>query len=198
GNAPKRLQSDPRTREKCQPRSAQAGTGFLAAACHFPYHARLASFASLVLIVDPTVGLFEPRAQRGVRLPAEVLLDERVVAVASVHALGSAQIVVSFKPDAGKALRQVHQLIDGDGLARTEVDGFQDFRLQDQPDALDAVVDEHEAAGLIARSPDLDLMSARKLCFNHFAADRRGRLFAAAVPRTPRTINVVETRYARV
>ena len=67
----------------------------------------------------------------------------------------------------------------------------------DLADALDAVVDVHEAAGLLAVAPDLDLVLAGLLGVNHLAADRGRRLFAAAVPGAVRAVDIVEAGDAR-
>src|SRR5205085_1354474 len=51
------------------------------------------------LIVDPAVGLLHAVAEAGVGLPAEELLDQRVVTIAAVHALGGRQVVVPLQLD---------------------------------------------------------------------------------------------------
>ena len=65
-------------------------------------------------------------------------------------------------------------------------------------DALHAVVDVHEAAGLLAVAPDLDLVLAGELGLDHLAADRGGSLLAAAVPGAAAAVDVVEARHARI
>src|SRR5262245_51973632 len=93
-------------------KSVSAGlSGFrffgLATGDGFSNYARLAAFASQKLIVNPTVGLFQAIAQRRVRLPPQVFLDEGVVAVAAVHAFWRAQIVIALESYARKAFRQI-------------------------------------------------------------------------------------------
>jgi hypothetical protein len=64
---------------------------FLPLARHFGF-AHNASFTALsreILIMDPRVGFLQPLAERGIRFPMQVTLNERVVAVAAVHALVS-------------------------------------------------------------------------------------------------------------
>ena len=56
---------------------------------------------------------------------------------------------------------------------------------------MDAVVDVHEAPGLLAVAPDLDGMRAGELGLGHLAADRRRRLLPAAVVRPVRSVDVV-------
>src|SRR5215467_11655710 len=136
----------------------------------FSNHPGLTAFAGEVLIVNPSVGLFQPRTQRGVRFPPEIFLNERVVAVTAVYPFGRAQVVASLELDTGKVLGQVDQLVDGNGFARAEVDRFDDLRRHDLVDPLYAVVDKHEAAGLIARTPDLDFVLSANLRFDDLAA----------------------------
>ena len=62
--------------------------------------------------------------------------------------------------------------------------------------ALHAVVDIHEAAGLVAGAPDLDFVLAAELGLDHLAANGRRGLFAAAIPGAVRTIDVVEAGHA--
>ncbi len=52
--------------------------------------------ASSHLIVDPAVGDFEAIAQFGARFPAEDLLDEGIVAVATIDAFGRVEIVITL------------------------------------------------------------------------------------------------------
>ena len=87
----------------------------------------------------------------------------------------------------------VDQLIDADSFRRAEIDGFEDLGVHDQLDALDAVVDEHEAASLVAGAPDLNLVFAADFGFDHFAANGRGSFLAAAVPGSPRSIHIVKS-----
>src|SRR5688500_12610743 len=49
------------------------------------------------LVVDPAVGDLEAVAEPRVRLPAEDLVDQRVVAVAAVDALGGVEVVAAFE-----------------------------------------------------------------------------------------------------
>src|SRR5579871_3878458 len=84
----------------------------------FADHASFAAFAREILIVDPLVGLLEAGAERGVRFPVEILLDESIVAVAAVHALRRAEVVIALQLDSRDAFHDVHELIDGDGFGR--------------------------------------------------------------------------------
>ena len=84
-----------------------------------------------------------------------------------------------------------------DQLVAAEVERLDDVAVGDQPDrALDAVVDVHEAAGLLAVAPDLDLVLAGQLGGDDLAADRGRRLLAAAVPGAVRAVDVVVARDA--
>jgi len=77
-------------------------------------------------------------------------VNQRVIAVAAVDALGSAQIVVPLQLHAGNLFGHVYQLVDGHQFTGTKVDGRQNVALEEIDDALGAVVDIHEAAGLMA------------------------------------------------
>ena len=56
----------------------------------FPNNSRLAAFTSEILIVNPAIGLLQSCAERGVGFPSEILLNERVIAVAAVDPFGRA------------------------------------------------------------------------------------------------------------
>ena len=135
--------------------------------------------------IDPAVGFLESRSQRRARLPMQILLDQGVVAVAAVDAFGRAQIVIALQLDSRDFLDHVHELVDGDRFARTQVDRLQDVGVHDLLNAVGAIVDVHEAARLISAAPDLDFVLAGNLGFDHFAANGRRRLLAAAVPGAP-------------
>ena len=64
--------------------------------------------------------------------------------------------------------------------------------VRDHVNALHAIVNIHEAAGLVAVAPDEDVLFAGVHGFDDLAAERRGRLFASAVPGAVRPIDVVE------
>jgi len=68
-----------------------------------------------ILIVDPRVGFLQPLAERGIRLPMQMPLNERVVAVAAVHALVSSPRGRHADVDAvSHGLTQPPEVIDGD------------------------------------------------------------------------------------
>src|SRR5262245_58381121 len=74
------------------------------------------------LVVDPAVGLFQTVAELRIRLPAEDLVDQRVVAVAAGDALGGVEIVVALELHAGDRLGHIDELVDGHALGAAEVD----------------------------------------------------------------------------
>ncbi len=102
----------------------------------FAYDSGFASLTSQILIVNPSVGLLETRAERGVGLPVEIALDQRVVAIAAVHAFGSVQVVLARQLDAGDVFDDVYETIDGDRFAGAKVDGLQNVGAEDQIDSL--------------------------------------------------------------
>src|SRR5205814_9187440 len=81
-------------------------------------------------------------------------------------------------------------------LVGSEVEGLGIVALRDPVDALDAVRDERERAGLLAVAPDLDLVAVGRN--RHLARDGRRRLLAAAVVRALGAVDVVEPRDARL
>src|SRR6266852_3320536 len=62
-------------------------------------------------------------------------------------------------------------------------------------DPFHTVVNEHEAARLIARPPDIDFVLTGNLRLDYLPADRRGSLLSTAIPGTPRPVHVMKTRH---
>jgi hypothetical protein len=148
-------------------------------------------FGGQHLFLDPGVGPGEAVAELDRRCPVEFLLDESVVAVAAVDALGSVELVVALELDARDLFRDVDELVDGDEFVGAEVEGLVDVALCDHLRSLGAVIDVHEGAGLFAVAPDLDLVGAGVLGLDDFAADGGGSLLAAAGPGAERAVDVV-------
>src|SRR5271166_1743403 len=148
------------------------------------------------LFLYPCHRLFHSVAQANGGFPAEQLANEGVIAVAAVDALGSAQIVIPLQLHARNLFGDVHKLVDGDQLAGTDVDGFQNVAFKEIDDALYAVVDVHEAAGLLSIAPDFDLVFAGMFSLQHLAADGGRRFFASAHPCAEGAIDVMEARNA--
>src|ERR1043166_6138807 len=144
------------------------------------------------LVLDPTVGLVQSIAEPDAGGPTKIFLDKRVVAVATVHALGGLEIVMALELDPGDLLPDVHQLIDRNQFVAAEVDWFENLAPKDLLSAVQTVVDVHEAACLMTVAPDLDLVFARDLGLDDFSADGGRRLFASAHPGAIRAIDVVE------
>ena len=65
--------------------------------------------------------------------------------------------------------------------------------MHDHIDSSDAIGNVHEAASLVAVSPNLNLIAARFDSLDHFPADCGWRFFAPAVPGTMGSIHIVET-----
>src|SRR5258708_492432 len=133
------------------------------------------------LVVDPLVGLLHAVLETDGGRPTHQLLDQVVVAVAPAHALGRIELVGALEPDAGDLLDDVDQAVDADQLVAADVQGLDDVALGQPDRAVGAVVDIHERAGLLAVTPDLDLVRARELGRAHLAAARGRRLLAGAV-----------------
>src|SRR5579872_22187 len=158
---------------------------------------RDAFLARHVLVVDPAISLFQTDPQRNARLPTQVLLDLGVVAVAAVHTLRSGKIVNAFELRTGDLFRNIDQLVDRHHLRRSQVERFNHVRVHDHLRALEAIVDVHEAARLVAVTPDRNFRVAFRLCLNYLAADSSRSFFAATRPRSVWTINVVIPRHPR-
>src|SRR3954453_16111891 len=74
-------------------------------------NSRFSTFAQLVLVIYPGIGLCQAVAQRNARLPAKILLDQSVVAVPPVHSLGSSEVVVPLQLDASDTFYDIDQLV---------------------------------------------------------------------------------------
>ena len=159
-----------------------------------------AGFAVFVLFLDPRVGFRQALVQGCGRLPVENFLDEGVVGVAAGHALRRVQVVFAVHLHAGDLFDLGQQFVDGNQFAGAEVDrrGDQVVAVHDLVNALHAVVNIHEAAGLLAVAPDRDVLLAGVHRLDDLAAERGGRFFAAAVPGAVRAIDVVETGNGRL
>ena len=114
-------------------------------------------------IMNPAISAFESVAQTCGRFPVENLLDQRVVAVAAVHAFGRGEIVTAFQFHPGDLFHDVDQLIDRDQLAAAEIERLDEIAVHDHLRSLHAIVDLHEAARLMAVAPDFDFVFARKV-----------------------------------
>src|SRR5260370_19964120 len=92
------------------------------------------------------------------------------MAVRAIHTFGRAEVVIALQLDSGNFLREIDQLIYRHRLTRSEIDLLQHFRIHDQIDAYQAVINEHEATSLIARSPDIDFVLTRNFLFDYLTA----------------------------
>ena len=123
--------------------------------------------------------------------PSQTLLDQCIVTVPPVNSLGRTEIVVSFELNSRDLFHNVHQLIDRNQLVTAKIKRILDITIQNHLSSLQAVINIHEAASLIARAPDFDLLSPRQFRFDHFAADGRRRLFAASRPGAMWSVNIM-------
>ena len=81
-------------------------------------------FAFDDLVVNPGVGFFQAVPKAYTRLPAQILFDQRVVAVAAVDTFRSFEVVRALELDSSDAFYDVDQAIDGDDLVAAEVERF--------------------------------------------------------------------------
>src|SRR5258706_8017648 len=147
------------------------------------------------LLRDPVVGRNNSLAQCHLRLPLQHRAQPRIVTVATAHSLRLGEIVherdlLLRYPD-----HDFGKLVNADQFIRAEVERLSMIRSHDAMNALDAVVDIHERAGLLAIAPYFDLAWIWGEC--DLAAHRRRRLFTAAVIGAQRAIYVVEAHDAR-
>ena len=112
------------------------------------------------LIINPGVGFFHAIAQPRVRLPSQIFLDQRIVAVAAVDTLWRLQIIGALELNTGNVLDDIDQPVDGDNLTAAQIERFEDIAVQDGLRPFEAIINIHETAGLKAITPDLDFMFA--------------------------------------
>src|SRR5690349_7108167 len=74
----------------------------------------LTSFARIVLLLDPMIGIGESFFERCARLPAKYLFDEGVVTVAAGHASGRTKVIIAVKLYATDPLGKPDQIVDRD------------------------------------------------------------------------------------
>src|SRR5205085_12380630 len=106
------------------------------------------------------------------RRPAVDLLDQGVVRVAAPDTLRGVELVVPGGLDPRDALDDVDELVDADQLVAAQVDRLVAVAGEDHLGSLDAVVDVHERAGLLAVAPDLDVVVTGDRGGRDLAADR--------------------------
>src|SRR5581483_1535861 len=150
------------------------------------------------LIVNPAVGLLHSVPEFRGGFPAKKLFDERIVAVAAFDSLGRTQVVTPLELDSRDVLHHVDQLVDRNQLAAAKVERFENIARQDRLRPMNAVIDIHETARLMAVSPNLDLVLPGKLGLDHLAADRSRGLLPAAIVGAMRPVDIVITRHAGV
>ena len=82
-------------------------------------------------------------------------------------------------------------------LGASDVNGIDDIAFHERSCSVEAIINEHEAAGLFAVAPDFDFMTSGELRHDHFSADRCGGLFAAAIEGAVGTVDIVVARHSR-
>src|SRR5262249_17864254 len=124
-------------------------------------------------------------------LPLQYLPQSRIIAVPATYSLRLGKIVhecnLLFRyPD-----HDLGELINRHQLICAEVERHPVVGTHDAMDALHAIVDIHERAGLLSISPDLYLVGISSV--RDLAAHRRRRLLAAAIVGAQRAVHIVET-----
>ena len=82
-------------------------------------------------IMNPAISAFESIAQLYRRFPAENFLDQRVIAVAAVHAFRRIEIVIPLQFHPGDIFHDVDQLIDRNEFAAAEVERLDEIAVHD-------------------------------------------------------------------
>mmetsp|Transcript_29774 Transcript_29774/g.95758 ORF Transcript_29774/g.95758 Transcript_29774/m.95758 type:complete len:223 (-) Transcript_29774:653-1321(-) len=150
-------------------------------------HAR--SGLLLNLLLDPLVGDAEPVRELDRGVPPELLLDHGVLGVAAAHALGPGDVLDGELVLAiALARADGHHLVHRHHLVGAEVHGLAAVGLGETEDALHAVVNEGEGAGLLAVAPHLNLLSGG----DGLAAEGSRGFLAAALPGAVGAVDVVE------
>lgn len=86
------------------------------------HDARIAAFASNILVVNPAIGFLQSDAEWSIRSPVKQLLNSHVVGIPAVYSFRRAQVVAALQLDASNLFGNVHQLVDGHGFAGAEID----------------------------------------------------------------------------
>src|SRR5207249_9147133 len=115
------------------------------------------------LVVDPGIGLLHTIAKSRIRLPAKQLPDQRIVTVAPVDTPGRTQVVTASQLDARDRFDDIDELVDGYLFTAADVDRFRDAAVHQHLRPLEAVVDVHKTARLVAVAPNLDLVPTVQL-----------------------------------
>src|SRR5262249_1967936 len=68
--------------------------------------------------------------------------------------------------------------------------------VEDQVDAVQAIIDVHEAARLLSVTPYFDFQFTREFGLDYFPANGRRRFLAAAIPGSTGTIDIMEASHA--
>src|SRR5262245_66415637 len=89
------------------------------------------------LLADPPVGLFHAVPQADGGSPAQLLLDQRVLAAASAHSLRRGEVVAALELPARDVFDDVDQLVDGDQFVTADVDRFDNVAGEQLPRAID-------------------------------------------------------------
>src|SRR6185437_9471431 len=129
------------------------------------------------LLLDPGIGLGDAALERLARRPAQPLLDQLVVRVASAHPERSWN-VLDRQALAGDLDDHPRELVDRHHLVGADIHRPREIGAHQAQRALDAFIDIEEGARLLAVAPDLNGAAVARL--GHFAAERRRRLLAPA------------------
>src|SRR5215469_6266385 len=142
------------------------------------------------LFFNPDVG--DPQAffQPDRRLPCQHAAEQGIVAVAAAHALRLVEVVLLAQLLACDLGNDVDELIDGYQFVGSEVQGFGVVAGHQPDQAFDAVVNEHEGAGLFTVAPDFDFAAA--LRESDLSGDGRGSLLLATLIGAERPVHVVK------
>ncbi len=144
----------------------------------------------LQLGYDPAIGALQPDFKRDLGLPAQNVAQACVIAVATAYALGLARVVAFADALAGDGGDEVYQLVDGHQAVAAQIERMRVIGEHKTVDALHAIIDVEERAGLVAIAPDFDFVAV--VCQRDFAAQGCRGFFPPAFVFAQGTVDVVE------
>src|SRR5215204_6304083 len=120
-------------------------------------------------------------------------MNPGVVAVASPYPLRLGGVVALGDTFPGDLCYRIDQLIDGDQLVGSQVEGMRVIGSHDAINTFYAVIHVHKGAGLLPIAPNLDLSAVRSQ--SQLARDGRRRLLLTSFVGAQGPVNVVKTDY---
>src|SRR5271168_2748485 len=143
------------------------------------------------LLIYPPISFFHSIRKLCRRGPMKDFADNVIIAVTATHSQRGVAFIDSLQTYTRDIFDNVDELVDADHFIAANVQRLDEVGLHQPLGALKAVVDIHEASGLLAIAPYFDLMIACHHRKRDFARNRSRSLLAPPVPRSERSIHVV-------